>query len=279
MTERLPIGVCLRAIGSEPRWWLESARRLDEAGYSGIWCWDHLQGRRDMTVPVVEGWTAVSMAAAATTRATIGPFVLNVMNRHPALVARMASTLQVATGGRVILGIGIGGGDDEHRAYGIDFPAAPERVRRTEEAVAVIRALWTGGPVTRPSQFYPLDEAWAHPVPDPPPPIVIGGQTPAGARLAARIGDGWTAHDDTFERDMPRFLEALEAEGRRREDQLVLVGSEGDWLGDERFRDSPWFHEPKATWERWRATGADGAVVLARTTDDIDAMIEALDRW
>jgi alkanesulfonate monooxygenase SsuD/methylene tetrahydromethanopterin reductase-like flavin-dependent oxidoreductase (luciferase family) len=279
MTERLPIGVCLRAIGSEPRWWLESARRLDEAGYSGIWCWDHLQGRRDMTVPVVEGWTAVSMAAAATTRATIGPFVLNVMNRHPALVARMASTLQVATGGRVILGIGIGGGDDEHRAYGIDFPAAPERVRRTEEAVAVIRALWTGGPVTRPSQFYPLDEAWAHPVPDPPPPIVIGGQTPAGARLAARIGDGWTAHDDTFERDMPRFLEALEAEGRRREDQLVLVGSEGDWLGDERFRDSPWFHEPKATWERWRATGADGAVVLARTTDDVDAMIEALDRW
>jgi alkanesulfonate monooxygenase SsuD/methylene tetrahydromethanopterin reductase-like flavin-dependent oxidoreductase (luciferase family) len=279
MTERLPIGVCLRAIGSEPRWWLESARRLDEAGYSGIWCWDHLQGRRDMTVPVVEGWTAVSMAAAATTRATIGPFVLNVMNRHPALVARMASTLQVATGGRVILGIGIGGGDDEHRAYGIDFPAAPERVRRTEEAVAVIRALWTGGPVTRPSQFYPLDEAWAHPVPDPPPPIVIGGQTPAGARLAARIGDGWTAHDDTFERNMPRFLEALEAEGRRREDQLVLVGSEGDWLGDERFRDSPWFHEPKATWERWRATGADGAVVLARTTDDVDAMIEALDRW
>jgi len=279
MTERLPIGVCVRAIGSEPSWWLESARRLDEAGYAGIWCWDHLQGRRDMTVPVVEGWTAVSMAAAATTRATIGPFVLNVMNRTPALVARMAATLQAASGGRLILGLGIGGGDEEHEAYGIDFPPPPERVRRVEEAVAVLRALWTGGPVTRESPFFPLHDAWAHPIPDPPPPILIGGQTPAGARLAARIGDGWTAHDDTFERDLPIYLETLAAEGRRRADQLVLVGFEGDWLGDERFRDSTWYHDPRGSWERWSSIGADGAIVLARTTDDVDAMVEAVGRW
>jgi len=279
MTERLPIGVCVRAIGSEPGWWLESARRLDDAGYAGIWCWDHLQGRRDMTVPVVEGWTAVSMAAAATTRATIGPFVINVMNRHPALVARMSATLQAASGGRLILGLGIGGGDDEHEAYGIHFPPPAERVRRLEEAVAVIRALWTGGPVTRPSPFYPLHQAWAHPVPDPPPPILIGGQTPAGARLAARIGDGWTAHDDTFERDLPIYLDTLAAEGRRREDQLLLVGFEGDWLGDERFRDSTWYHDPRGSWERWSSVGADGAIVLARTTEDVDAMVEAVERW
>ena len=279
MTERLPIGVCVRAIGSEPGWWLESARRLDDAGYAGLWCWDHLQGRRDMTVPVVEGWTAVSMAAAATTRATIGPFVINVMNRHPALVARMSATLQAASGGRLILGLGIGGGDDEHEAYGIHFPPPAERVRRLEEAVAVIRALWTGGPVTRPSPFYPLHQAWAHPVPDPPPPILIGGQTPAGARLAARIGDGWTAHDDTFERDLPIYLDTLAAEGRRRADQLVLVGFEGDWLGDERFRDSTWYHDPRGSWERWSSIGADGAIVLARTTDDVDAMVEAVGRW
>lgn len=279
MTARLPIGVCLRTIGSEPGWWLESARRLEAGGYAGLWGWDHLQGQRDMTVPVVEGWTALSMAAAATTRVTIAPFVLNVMNRHPALVARMASTLQAASGGRVILGMGIGGAEAEHRAYGIDFPPAPERVRRLEEAVAVIRALWTGGPVTRPSPFYPLHEAWAHPVPDPRPPILIGGQTAAGARLAARIGDGWSAHDDNFEENLPRYLETLAAEGRRREDQLVLVAFEGDWLGDERFRDTPWFHDPRGSWERWKAAGADGAIVLARTTDDVDAMIEAVDRW
>ena len=170
-------------------------------------------GRGDLTVPVVECWTALSMAAAQTERITVGSFVLNVMNRHPALVARMASTLQIASGGRLVLGIGIGGAPKEHEAYGIDFPAAPERVARLEEAVAVIRALWTGGPVTRESPFYPLHEASAHPVPNPPPPIIVGGETPAGARLAGRIGDGWSAFDDNFEQNLPLYLESLEAAG------------------------------------------------------------------
>ena len=276
---RLPVGVCIRAIRAEPAWWLESARRLDAAGYAGLWCWDHFIGRGDKTVPVVESWTMLAMAAAQTERVTVAPFVLNVMNRHPALVARMASTLHIATRGRFVLGIGIGGAPAEHAAYGMDFPDAPERVRRLEEAVAVIRALWTGGPVTRPSPFYPLTEAYAHPVPDPAPPIIIGGETPAGARLAARIGDGWNTFDDNFERNLPRYLEALEAAGRRREDQTVLVGFQGDWLGDEAFRDTPWFAAPRETWERWRAAGADGAIVLARTTDDVDALVDAVERW
>ena len=105
---RLPIGVCLRTIRAEPGWWLESARRLDAAGYAGLWAWDHFVGRGDKTVPVAESWTILSMAAARTSRATVGTFVVNVMNRHPALLARMASTLQIASGGRLILGIGIG---------------------------------------------------------------------------------------------------------------------------------------------------------------------------
>jgi alkanesulfonate monooxygenase SsuD/methylene tetrahydromethanopterin reductase-like flavin-dependent oxidoreductase (luciferase family) len=279
VTERLPIGVCLRAIRAEPGWWLDSARRLDAAGYAGLWCWDHFMGRGDRTVPVVEAWTTLSMAAALTERVTVAPFVLNVMNRHPALVARMASTLQIAARGRLILGIGIGGAPAEHAAYGIDFPAAPERVARLEEAVAVIRALWTGGPVTRPSPFYPLTDAYAHPVPDPVPRIVIGGETPAGARLAGRIGDGWSTFDDNFEANLPRYVEALEGAGRSRADQTVLVGFQGDWLGDEAFRDTAWFHEPRASWARWQEAGADGAIVLARTTDDVDAMVDAVARW
>jgi alkanesulfonate monooxygenase SsuD/methylene tetrahydromethanopterin reductase-like flavin-dependent oxidoreductase (luciferase family) len=279
VTERLPIGVCLRAIRAEPGWWLDSARRLDAAGYAGLWCWDHFMGRGDRTVPVVEAWTTLSMAAALTERVTVAPFVLNVMNRHPALVARMASTLQIAARGRLILGIGIGGAPAEHAAYGIDFPAAPERVARLEEAVAVIRALWTGGPVTRPSPFYPLTDAYAHPVPDPVPRIVIGGETPAGARLAGRIGDGWSTFDDNFEANLPRYVEALEGAGRSRADQTVLVGFQGDWLGDEAFRDTAWFHEPRASWARWQEAGADGSIVLARTTDDVDAMVDAVARW
>lgn len=275
----LPIGVCLRAIGPEPGWWLESARRLDAAGYRGVWCWDHLMGRGDPTVPVVEGWTMLAMAAGATSRITVGPFVLNVMNRHPALVARMASTLHIASGGRLILGIGIGGAPREHEAYGIDFPAAPERVARLEEAVAVIRALWTGGPVSRESPYYPLVEAAAYPVPDPVPRIVIGGETPAGARLAGRIGDGWTAFDTNFEANLPLYLASLEAAGRRRQDQLVLVGFQSDWLGEASVRDTGWIADPRATWARWAAAGADGAIVLARSTDDVDALVQAVDRW
>lgn len=276
---RLPIGVCLRAIRAEPGWWLDSARRLDAAGYAGLWSWDHFMGRSDPTVPVVESWTILSMAAAATRRATVGPFVLNVMNRHPALLARMAATLQIASGGRLVLGIGIGGAPREHEAYGVPFPAAPERAARLEEAVAVLRALWTGGPVTRPSPFYPLHEAAAYPVPVPPPPILIGGETLAGARLAGRIGDGWTAFDNNFEAHLPAYLESLAQSGRRRDEQLVIVGFQGDPRGEGRIADSPWVTVPHETWAHWREVGADGAIVLARTTADVDTLVAAVERW
>jgi alkanesulfonate monooxygenase SsuD/methylene tetrahydromethanopterin reductase-like flavin-dependent oxidoreductase (luciferase family) len=236
-------------------------------------------GRGEPTVPVVEAWTILSMAAGATKRVTVGSFVMNVMNRHPAVVARMASTLQIASGGRLVLGIGIGGAPREHEAYGIEFPPAPERVARLEEAVAVIRALWTGGPVTRDSPFYPLREAYAHPVPIPPPPIIVGGETAAGARLAGRIGDGWSAFDDNFEANLPAYLESLAASGRRRADQRVIVGFQGDWLSDESMAGSAWVTAPRETWERWQAAGADGAIVLARTTADVDALVDAAGRW
>jgi coenzyme F420-dependent glucose-6-phosphate dehydrogenase len=276
---RLPIGVAIRSIRAEPGWWLESAQRLDEAGYSGVWSWDHFMGQGDKAVPVVESWTILAMAAALTRQATVGTFVANVMNRHPAVLARMASTLQIASGGRLILGMGIGGAPREHAAYGIDFPDVPERVARLEEAVATIRALWTGGPVTRDSAYYPLRDATAFPVPTPAPPIVIGGETAAGARLAGRIGDGWTAFDDNFEQNLPLYLASLEATGRRREDQLVLVGFQGDWLGDAAVDGSDWVRAPGETWQRWQAAGADGAVLLARTTADVDVFVEAASRW
>lgn len=279
MGDRLPIGVCIRSIRAEPRWWLESARRLDAAGYAGVWCWDHFMGRGERTVPVVESWTILSAAAALTTQVTVGPFVANVMNRHPAVLARMASTLQIVSGGRLSLGIGIGGHPAEHESLGIPFPEVPERVARLEEAVAVIRALWSGGPVTRPSPFYPLVEAYARPVPDPLPRILIGGETAAGARLAGRIGDGWTAFDDNFEANLPKYLDALAASGRSRADQLVLVGSQGDWLDDATLAGTAWIREPRATWERWREAGADGAIVTAKSDADIDALVEAVERW
>ena len=278
MTGRLPIGVSIGSIRAEAAWWIDAARRLDEAGYDGVWCWDHFIGKGDRTVPVVESWTVLSAAAMITRQATLGPFVLNVMNRHPAVVARMAATLQAASGGRLVLGLGIGGHPTEHAALGIPFPAAAERVARLEEAVAVIRALWTGGPVTRPSPFYALEDAYAHPVPIPAPPIVVGGQTAAGARLAARIGDGWTTFGDVFERHLPIYLAALAAAGRQREKQRVIVAFEG--RGGATPPDfTAWTEAPAETWGRWKAAGADAAIVTVRTESDVQALIEAASRW
>jgi alkanesulfonate monooxygenase SsuD/methylene tetrahydromethanopterin reductase-like flavin-dependent oxidoreductase (luciferase family) len=275
----LPVGVSIGSIGATPKWWLESAIRLEAAGYPAIWSWDHVVGKGDKRVPVVEQWTMLSVAAGATKTIRLGTFVTNVMNRHPALLARMASTLQEASGGRLTVGIGIGGGAPEHRAYGIDFPEPRERAARLEEAVAVIRALWTGGPVTRPSRFYPLEAAHAFPVPDPAPRLLIGAGSPAGIRIAARIGDGWAAEIDGFEQLLPGYREALAAEGHTIEDQWIALGFGGGKSGEDALQDSPWVERPRDEWARWSEQGVDEVVVTARTTNDIDALVGAVDRW
>jgi alkanesulfonate monooxygenase SsuD/methylene tetrahydromethanopterin reductase-like flavin-dependent oxidoreductase (luciferase family) len=279
-TDRLPIGVVLGAVGVDVRWWLDSARQLDAAGYAGVWSWDHFISRGIRTDPVLEAWTTLTAAAMVTERLTIGTFVANVMNRHPAALARMAATLQEASGGRFTLGIGIGGHPAEHEAYGIDFPPPVERARHLEEAVAVLRALWSGGPVTRPSDLYPLHDAHAFPVPAPPPQILIGAGTPAGARLAARIGDGWAAESDTFEDLLPRYLEALGAAGRDRAGQRIVLGFGGRRKrGADPLAAEPLLVAPRAELARWRDIGADDLLLTARTTDDVDALVDAAERW
>ena len=277
--ERLPIGVSIGSVGATADRWLGSARRLDAAGYRAAWSWDHFTGQGERTVPVVEQWTILSAAAGATTRIGLGTFITNVMNRHPAVVARMASTLQGVSGGRFTLGIGIGGGPREHRAYGVDFPDVDERVERLQEAVAVIRALWTGGPVTRPSRFYPLEDAYAFPAPVPPPRILIGAGSGRGVRLAAKIGDGWAAEIDDFERLLPIYGDALAAEGRSLDDAWIALGFGGGKTGVDALQGSPWIDAPRETWARYVALGVNEAIVTARTPNDVDALVKAVERW
>jgi alkanesulfonate monooxygenase SsuD/methylene tetrahydromethanopterin reductase-like flavin-dependent oxidoreductase (luciferase family) len=277
----LPIGVNVATIGVEPRWWLAASRRLADAGYGGIWCWDHMLPPGPASMPVVEAWTALTAIASTTERVEVGTFVANVMNRHPALLARMASTLHELSGGRLVLGIGIGGGAREHEALGMPLPDAPERVLRLREAVAVIRALWSGSPVTRDSDYYPLDDARALPAPAVPPSIIVGGETRAGARLAAEIGDGWTAFTVNLRHNLPAYLEALEASGRSRSDQRVLVGVQGGVFASGADTDLllPWCEAPAETWQEWRASGADGAILTAASDADVDRLVAAIDRW
>ena len=280
MTDRPPIGVVLGTIGVDAAWWLESARRLDAAGYAGVWSWDHFVSRGVKTDPVLEAWTTLTAAAMVTERLTVGTFVANVMNRHPAVLARMSATLQQASGGRFVLGIGIGGHPPEHEAYGIPFPPPAERARHLREAVGVIRALWSGGPATLERPLYPLRKAYSHPVPDPPPPILIGAGTPAGARLAAELGDGWAAESDTFEDLEPRYREALQATGRERSAQRVVLG-----FGGRRRKDAdplsghPLIVAPRDELARWFEAGADEILLTARSTADVDALVGAVDRW
>jgi len=273
------IGVAIGTVGATPEWWLESARRLEAAGYRAVWAWDHFVGGGDKTVPVVEQWAILAAAAGATSHIRIGTFITNVMNRHPAVVARMASTLQAASGGRLTLGMGIGGNAAEHRAYGIDFPDVPERAARLEEAIEVIKALWTGGPVTRPSPHYPLVEAHAFPMPDPAPRILVGAASPRGLRIAAKGADGWAAEIDDFERLLPTYVAALAAAGKTRQDAWIAVGFGSGKSGKDALAGSPWVEAPREAWQRSAEAGADEVIVPARTPADIDALLGAVDRW
>ncbi len=222
----IPVGVNLASIGVDASWWLDSARRLEAAGFAGVWAWDHFVSRGRLDDPVLECWSMLAATAAVTSRIRVGSFVTNVMNRHPAVLARIVGSVAAIAPARVELGIGIGGHPAEHVAYGIDFPPAVDRARHLEDAIATIRGLWTGGPVDLDRPTITLRGAHAFPVPRPLPRIIIGGETPAGARLAARLGDGWTCFADRFEALSPVFLGALAEAGRSRSDVAVIVAAE-----------------------------------------------------
>jgi len=270
---RFGVLVNLRAIGVSYAWFRDQSRRLEAAGYDGVAVWDHFVSRGARRDPVLESWTTLAALAGSTGALRLMTFVLNVMNRPPSVVARMAATLQEASGGRLVLGIGIGGHPAEHLAYGIPFPDIPERVARLEEAVAVIRALWSGGPVDRLSAFYPLREAYAYPVPSPAPPIIVGGETRAGAALAGRIGDGWTVPAPLLAEHLPAYLAALAEAGRPRASTSILAAF--DLAKGEALAGTAWAEDPAGSAARWQAAGADGAVVGARSTEDVDCLVDA----
>ena len=119
--------------------------------------------------------------------------------RNPAILAKMAVTVDHITGGRMNFGIGAGWHEDEHRGYGIDFPGPGARVEMLEEALTVIRRLWTEESVNFTGRFFTLNDALCEPKPvqRPHPPIVIGGSKPKMLRVIARHADEWNmpSHD------------------------------------------------------------------------------------
>src|SRR5689334_4171455 len=171
--------------------YLEGVRKgfeLITGQFDSYWFTDHLQYDN---APLLEGWTALTYFAAQHPELAFGHIVLSQSFRNPALLAKMAATAQFLSGGRFILGIGAGWKEDEYKAYGYDYPGAGVRVDELDEALQIMRALWTEEQATVRGKHYQVIEAWCEPKPDPLPTIMIGGAKARMLRLVARHADWW----------------------------------------------------------------------------------------
>jgi F420-dependent oxidoreductase-like protein len=176
----------------------EAILAAEAAGFDSLWFDDHLlSDEGDPGDPKLEGWTTAAAAAAITRRPTIGHLVTATTFRHPAVLAKMATTLDHVSGGRAVLGIGAGWFAREHAAFGIDFGASMgDRIDRMGEAVSIVRRLLDGERVTHRGRFYHLTDAVCAPRPlQPRLPILIGGSGPRRTLpLVARFADAWNGY-------------------------------------------------------------------------------------
>src|SRR5262245_21015497 len=160
--------------------------------FDSVWVCDHFYGFDRKTDPFLEGFTALTWLAARYPNVLVGHHVLGVGYRNPALTAKMASTLHELSGGRFVLGIGAGWREEEYHRYGWEFPKASVRIAQLDEAIQLIRCMWTEEAPTFEGKHFQIREAYAPPRPNPVPPVMIGG---SGERLmlplVGRQADWW----------------------------------------------------------------------------------------
>jgi alkanesulfonate monooxygenase SsuD/methylene tetrahydromethanopterin reductase-like flavin-dependent oxidoreductase (luciferase family) len=165
----------------------EGVRRLEEAGAASLWVGGHIASTNPSPEPLA--WLA--RLAAQTRTATIGTATLVLPLYPPALVAKQAADIDRAAGGRVALGVGVGG------EYPSDFAAVQvpvgERGSRTDEAIGLLRRFWTASPVHHEGRHFRFDGVRIHPAPARAggPPVIVTGRRDVAMRRAARLGDGW----------------------------------------------------------------------------------------
>jgi F420-dependent oxidoreductase-like protein len=208
--------------GQEGVTWNEVLATWKEAealGFDSAWTFDHLMpivGDQDGSC--LESWTMLGALAAETQRLRIGVLVTGNGYRNPALLAKMAATVDQISNGRLNLGIGAGWFQPEHDAYGFPFYSAKERAERLGEALEVITKLWTADHPSFSGQYYLLSHAPFAPAPvqKPHPPIIIGGQ---GRKwilpLVARYADGWNVPIGVSPQGVQRRLEIIRQECQR----------------------------------------------------------------
>jgi len=263
----MKFGVALGALN--PHFHLDATMAAEELGYESVWLPEHLIFTRAMSrsphpgethppvppdAPIYDAFAYLAFLAARTERVRLGTHVFNIGLRHPFTTARGVQTVDLLSNGRFEFGIGASWLEEEWSATGLDFAT---RGRRVDETLEICKRLWTEPTVTHRGEFFSFDEVVFEPKPvqQPRPPILVGGESKAALRRAARLGDGWLGMGHTFESAAEQIakLRALLAEyGPRAADdpefQIVLGGaveSRDDverWedLGVTRLLVSPW---------------------------------------
>jgi F420-dependent oxidoreductase-like protein len=188
------IGCCLPQVTSDFDSIKKVAQESERLGYDSVWMYDHLHPYDGPAEgPCFEIWTTLSALAAATSRIRLGSLVLCNSFRFPSIVAKMSSTLDRISNGRMEIGIGAGWLKSEFDAFGIPFADAATRIESLREAIQIIKSMWTQDKTTYKGKFHSVNSVYNNPKPvqKPHPPLWVGGTDPAVMRIAAEYADGW----------------------------------------------------------------------------------------
>ncbi|MCB1683923.1 MAG: LLM class F420-dependent oxidoreductase [Pseudomonadales bacterium] len=173
---------------------LELAQHVEKTGWDGLWYADHfMPNAEDTSAPWPEAWVTLAALGASVPRLRLGTLVTGNTYRHPAVLTKMAATLDHITGGRVVLGLGSGWQENEHTQYGLPFYTVAERLARLDEACQVIRSLFTESKSNFDGRFYQLTNASLEPKPvqKPMPLLIGGGGEKVTLKITAKHADEW----------------------------------------------------------------------------------------
>ncbi len=193
----------------------EIAKIADDAGFSSLWVMDHffqIPTVGQVDEPMLEGYSALSFMAAHTKRARLGTMVTGVVYRHPGILVKTVTTLDVLSGGRAYLGIGAAWNEYESKGLGVPFPPLKERFEKLEEALQIAKQMWASEIGAYDGKHYHLAEPLNRPQPisKPHPPIVIGGSGERKTlRLVAKYADGCNLFGRLSTDDLTRKLDIL----------------------------------------------------------------------
>lgn len=188
----MEIGYFLSAEEHSPLELVDQARMAEEVGMTSVWISDHFHPWVDEQGHSAFVWSVIGGIAVATDLRVTTAVTCPTMRIHPAIIAHAAATSSVMLEGRFELGVGSGENLNEH-ILGDHWPITDDRLDMLDEAVELIRRLWSGEEITHRSAHYRVDNARLYTIPDEPPPVHVSGFGPKATSLAARIGDGYVS--------------------------------------------------------------------------------------